>query len=77
VGWPGVSPPRARLGWIRISDAQCSHVTVPFMATSVRFERPQFLQFHSRLTCCKGNPAFSPTAGDGRDYSPSGGIGGD
>jgi len=49
VGWPGVSPPRARLGWIRISAVQCSHLTVPFMATSVRFERPQFLQFHSRL----------------------------
>ena len=75
MGWPGVSPPRARLGWILISDAQCSHLTVPFRATSDRFERPQFLQFHSRLTCCMRSPAFSPTAGDGRELSPSGGIG--
>src|SRR5712691_5585131 len=63
--WPAVSPPRIRLGWIHITSVQNAHLTVPFAATSVLLDRPQFLQFQFRRTGSI-TLAFSPKAGDGQ-----------
>ena len=54
--WPGVSPPRLRLGWILITFAQNSHFTVPSSSTVVLLLRPQFLQVQFRLAACMKHP---------------------
>jgi hypothetical protein len=43
-----VSPPRSRLGWIRMIQLQNSHFTRPSTWISVEFERPQFRQCQFR-----------------------------
>jgi hypothetical protein len=47
---PAVSPPRSRLGWIRITQWQKSHFTVPSSSMTVLLDRPQFRQCQFRTT---------------------------
>lgn len=54
--WPGVSPPRLLLGWILITFAQNSHLTVPSSSTGVLLLRPQFLQVQFRLAASMTYP---------------------
>ena len=74
--WPGVSPPRARLGWIRIVSVQCSHFTVPSISTKVLLARPQLRQFQVRRTYFMTYPLSRrrPATGGprGGQRSPSG-----
>lgn len=45
-----VSPPRSRLGWIRMTHWQNSHVTFPSSWISVVLDRPQLRQCQFRTT---------------------------
>ena len=46
---PAVSPPRTRLGWIRITHRQNSHVTLPSSSITVVLDLPQLRQCQVRL----------------------------
>jgi hypothetical protein len=61
---PAVSPPRARLGWILMTQLQNSHFTFPSSPISVVLDRPQLRQCQFRVAVMVTR--FLAGTGDGR-----------
>ena len=73
---PVVSPPRSRLGWIRITQWQKSHFTVPSSSSTVALERPQFRQCQFRTTSFMDTRFLAEDPRRAHPYWRAGAVGG-